>query len=247
MTLKDIFKEINTYVANTGMFEKIKINVDNNIVSVEAFEKERGLVKGKFTKAVPEIAGSFGLKNLNMLNIITNDPEYLASESTITVNTESRDGQTYLASLTYVNKSQTEIYYRFMSSDLLPKNTQVREPQYEVTVNPARSSIQQFIWAGNGLSSVEQYFNPQIRDRQLRFCIGEDGAQTSRGGVVFAQNIDAKMQCDFHWKVSDIQTVLKLNDSADCEVAISGAVGAIQIKFQTGQAQWQYVFPGKVK
>jgi hypothetical protein len=30
-------------------------------------------------------------------------------------------------------------------------------------------------------------------------------------------------------------------------VAISGAVGAIQIKFQTGQAQWQYVFPGKVK
>ena len=74
MTLKDIFKEINTYVANTGMFEKIKINVDNNVVSVEAFDKDRCLVKGKFHKAVPEISGSFGLKNLNMLNIITNDP-----------------------------------------------------------------------------------------------------------------------------------------------------------------------------
>ncbi len=246
MTLKDIFKEINQYVANTGMFDKIKVYVENNQLQVEAYDQGRCLVKGKFHKPVPEISGSFGIKNLNMLNIITNDPEYLATESTITVNTESRDGKTYLASLTYVNKSQTEIYYRFMSSDLLPKNTQVRDLKYDVIVNPTRSSIQQFIWAGNGLSSVEQYFNPQIRDRQLRFFIGEEGAQNSRGGVVFAQNIDAKMQCDWYWKVSDVQTLLKLNDTADCEVSISGE-GAFQIKFQTGQAEWQYVVGGKVK
>jgi hypothetical protein len=247
MSIKDYIKDLNTYVASSGFFEKIKITAGKKEILVEAMDKDKEVIfKGKFNDPLAELQGEFGLSNLNLLNTIANDQQYTHEDSVITIETESRDGETVPATLGYRNASHSEIYYRFMGKALVPNQPKFQEPKWDIVITPTKANIQQFAWAANGLSAYEQYFQPAVKDKTLRFFIGEDGAQTQRGGVVFATDVDATFNCDHKWKISDVQSILKYADTTECEMAFS-TKGAIQITLKTGLAEWKYILTAKVK
>jgi hypothetical protein len=133
-----------------------------------------------------------------------------------------------------------------MSKQLVPDQPKFIEPTWDVTIKPSKSNIQQFGWAANGLGAYEQYFIPKIQDGQLKFFIGEDTAANQRGGVVFATDLTQTFDSQHKWKISHIQTVLKLAESADCEMSFSSK-GVIQVTVSTGVGVYKFIFPAKVR
>jgi hypothetical protein len=247
MALKDYLKDLTTYVATAGFFDKIKITATGKEILVEAMEKEKEVIlKGKFSKPLAEIEGEFGLSNLSLLQTICSDPEFNLKESTVNVIYETKNAEKVPTELAYENKSKSTINYRFMSKQLVPDQPKFLEPKWDVVVTPTKASVQQFAWAANGLASYEQYFIPKIVDGNLRFFIGEDDAATQRGGVVFASERTEAFESQHKWKIQQVLGVLKATDNCVCEMAFS-TKGAIQITLDTGVGSYRYIFPAKVR
>lgn len=244
--MKDNIQDLVKNVVSTGFFDKIKVTADNSSVILEAIEKEKEVVlKGQFNKPIDGLEGEFGLSNLSILGHIANDQEFNSKDSNITVTYDDRSGERLPVELAYVNKSKTYINYRFMSKQLVPNQPTFREPTWEITIKPSKSSIQQFAWAANGLVAYEQYFTPRVVNGELKFFIGEETAASQRGGVVFATGVTEKFDHPHKWKISYIQNVLKLADSSECEMSFSSK-GVIQVSIGTGIGVYKFIFPAKV-
>jgi hypothetical protein len=235
--MKDYIQDLTKYVVSTGFFDKIKITADAKAIKVEALEKEKEVVlKGSFTAPVADMDGEFGLSNLSLLG-------HIASDS---VKYETKNGEKVPTELGYQNKSKSYINYRFMAKQLIPDQPKFMEPAWDVTIKPSKSNIQQFGWASAGLGAYEQYFIPKIQDGVLKFFIGEEDAASQRGGVVFATDLTETFEASHKWKIAQIMTVLKLSETADCEMSFS-VKGVIQITLNTGVGSYRYIFPAKVR
>lgn len=242
-TIKDYAQDLVKNIISTGFFDKIRITASTKDILVEAIEKEKEVVlKGKFLNPISDIKGEFGLSNLSLLGHIIGDPEFNSDDSKLEVVYDNNVPTEFL----YENKSKSYINYRFMSPKLLPDQPKFAEPVWDVVIKPTKTNIQQFNWAASGLSAYEQYFVPKIVNGEMRFYIGEENGASQRGGVVFASGLKEKFDSQHKWKISHIQSVLKLADSADCEIAFS-LKGAIQIKVSTGVGEHRYIFLAKVK
>lgn len=247
MALKDYFKDLTTYVATAGFFDKIKVTATAKEITVEAMEKEKEVIlKGKFNKPLADLEGEFGLSNLSLLQTICSDPEFNSKESSMTVIYETKNAERVPTELAYENKSKSYINYRFMSKQLVPDQPKFLEPKWDIVITPTKANVQQFAWAANGLSAYEQYFIPKIVDGDLKFFIGEDSAATQRGGVVFASELTETFDGQHKWKIQHVLSVLKAADTCDCEMAFS-TKGAIQITLNTGVGTYRYIFPAKVR
>lgn len=247
MALKDYFKDMTTYVSNSGFFDKIKIAASDKDIIIESLDKDKEVIlKGKFKEPLKELVGEFGLNNLSLLQTITGDPEFTSPDSKLTVTYESKHGEDVPTELAYENKSKSYINYRFMNKKLVPDQPKFIEPTWDVVIKPTKANVQQFAWAAAGLSAYEQYFIPKIADGNLKFFIGEDDAATQRGGVVFASDRKEKFESAHKWKISQIIGVLKMADACDYEMMFS-TKGAIQITMNTGIGTYKYIFPAKVR
>lgn len=244
MALKDYIKDLATYTISVGYFDKIKVTAKTDTVLFDSAEKNKDVIlKGQFDKAIPDLEGEFGLSNLSLLQTITSDPEFSAKESTMTVK--------YLADKTpeeliYKNKSKSCVNYRVMNSHMLPNIPAYVEQKYNISITPSKSSIQQFIWAANGLTSYEQYFMPKIVDGDLKFFIGEPSAATQRGAIVIASDRTEKLDSKYSFRTDQVLNVLKVADSCDCEMHFTDK-GAIVVTLKTGLGSYKYIFLGKVR
>jgi hypothetical protein len=232
---------------STGFFDKIKITADTKQIKVEALEKEKEVVlKGSWAKTIAEMNGEFGLSNLSLLSHIASDSEFASKDSRVEIKYDSKNGEQVPCELGYTNKSKSYINYRFMAKQLIPDQPKFMEPKWDVTIKPSKANIQQFAWASAGLVAYEQYFIPRIADGVLKFYIGEEDAASQRGGVVFATDLTDSFEAVHKWKIAQIMTVLKLSETADCEMSFS-TKGVIQITLHTGVATYRYIFPAKVR
>jgi hypothetical protein len=245
--MKDYIQDLTKYVVSTGFFDKIKVTSSSKGTAIEALEKEKEVVlKGSFTQASTELDGEIGFSNLSLLSHIASDSEFNSKESTLEVVYETKNGEKQATELNYINKSRSYINYRFMAKQLIPDQPKFMQPQWDVTITPSKAHIQQFAWASAGLGAYEQYFIPKIVDGNLKFFIGEDGAAAQRGGVVFATDLTETFEAAHKWKIAQIMTVLKLSETADCEMSFS-TKGVIQITLSTGVGSYRYIFPAKVR
>lgn len=230
-------------VISTGFFDKIKVSANNNEIIVEAIDAGQDIIlKGKFNKPLSDMEGSFGLSNLPLLSHITSDSEFNSPDSKFEPVYDNKE----LKEFTYTNKSKSYINYRCMSVKLVPDQPKFIEPKWDLVIKPTKHSIQQFNWASAGLSAYEQHFIPKVTNGDLKFFIGDENGANQRGGVVIASGITEKFDTQCKWNISYMQTVLKLADNSDCEMAFS-IKGAIQVTVNTGVGSYKFIFPSKVK
>lgn len=247
MELKDYLKDITAYITSTTFFDKIKVTATSKDVTVEALEKDREVIlKGKFSKPLPDLEGEFGLSNLSLLQTICSDPEFSAKESVATILYENKAGENVPSEIAYTNKSKSKINYRFMSKNLVPQQPKFAEPKWDLVIAPTKANVQQFSYIANGLSSYEQYFIPECADGELTFYLGNEGSASQRGSVRFAEGLTEEFKSNHSWKILQVLSILKLGDTCDCNMAISEK-GAIQITLNTGIGVHKYIFPAKVR
>jgi hypothetical protein len=244
---KDFVRDICKFVASTGFFEKIKISASNKEVVIETMGIDKEVIlKAKIDKAIIDLEGEFGLSNLDLLKHITNDSEFADKGTELTAIYEIKNGEKIPTEFKYQNKSKTFINYRFMSKNLVPDQAKFNVPKWDIVISPSKSSIQQFAWAATGLSSYEEFFVPKIVNNELKFFIGDESAANQRGGIVFDSDQTGTFDTKLKWKINPIQAVLKLSDSAECEMSFS-VKGAIQITLTTGVGVYKFIFPAKVQ
>ena len=63
---------------------------------------------------------------------------------------------------------------------------------------------------------------------------------------MFATDLTEKFEAQHKWKIAQIMAVLKLSETADCEMSFSSK-GVIQITLNTGVGTYRYIFPAKVR
>lgn len=246
MDLKDYLRDITAYATSTGFFDKIKVTATPKDVIVEAIEKDKDIIlKGKFSKSLPDLEGEFGLNNLSLLQTICSDPEFTAKESVASVVYENKAGEKIPSEIEYVNKSKSKINYRFMAKNLVPNQPKFMEPKWDLVITPTKASVQQFVLIANGLSAYEQYFIPVAENGELIFYLGKENAATQRGRVNFATELTDDFKSNYSWKILQVLPILKLGDSCDCQMAFSEK-GAIQITLNTGIGMYRYIFPAKL-
>lgn len=245
--IKDAISDIAKNVISTGFYEKIKISGNDKNASIEAIDKDKQIIlKATTLKPVDGWRGDFGLANLGLLNSIVNDPEFGHKDSRMELVYEEREGIDVPTELHYTNKSTSFICYRFLGKNTIPEQPKYMEPAWDVKLKPTKSSIQQFNWAAGSLSSYEQYFIPKTVDGNLKFFIGDEGAATQRGGMVFATGVTGTFDSSHKWPIQLVSSLLKLVDGADAEMALS-VKGAIQLTLNTGITTYRYVLPAKLR
>jgi hypothetical protein len=244
---KDAIQDIVRNVLSTGFFDKIKITSGKKDTQIEALEKDKQVIlKARMLQPVEGWQGEFGLANLSLLSAMASDSEFTHKDSTLELVTQMRGGEDVPVELHYKNRSKSFISYRFVAKEMVPDQPKYNEPPWDVTIKPTKSVIQQFAWAAGSLSSYEQYFIPKTVDGELRMFIGEDGAASQRGGVVFAADVQGEFESNHKWPIPLVSQVLKLVSESDADFRLS-VKGALQITLNTGIAEYRYIFPAKMR
>lgn len=223
-------------------------------VKIQAVESDNKsvVVNGKFNKKVTEFDGVIGLSDLKMLESfvsIYSDPndivEIVREDREIEVDGLDEDGNPAKVKETenvisgFVFKRQKPSMknpYRVMDKRLIPQQFDPKQIVWDVTFKPSKTGIKLFmIQAGLGLS---ENFSFEQRGTDLFLTFGD-------AEIHFADNIPPKLTTKRFWGVSVVQALLKLSETADCEMSFNNDKGAIKIKLDTGLAIYEYILPAK--
>jgi hypothetical protein len=243
--IKDILTDIVAHTHSLGFLPLVKITGDTNSTQIESMAEDRSvIVTAQAHKAVPEFEGTFGMPNLDKLNLHLKNPEYKENANIDVVNAE-RNGTTVPTGLHFVNQlGDFQNDYRFMSSEIISeklKSVKFKGASWEVEFKPSLAAIQR-LKLQSAAHSEETVFQVRTEDNNLVFFFGD--ASTHAGSFVFQHDVGGKLKHTWAWPVSQVQSVLGLDGEITMKIADAGAM---QITVDSGVAEYNYILPAQSK
>ena len=243
--MKDYLTDIVTHTHSLGNIQTVKITGEDTSTELEALSDDKSLVvRAKFHAAAPEFKGTFGMPNLNKLNIILNLPEY-RENSKIDLLTETKDGEKVPSGLHFSNAAgDFHNEYRFMSKALVEqqlKTVRFKGANWNVTFEPTSAGIQRFKFQANA-NSDENTFIAKTENGDLKFYFGD--SSTHAGNFVFHTNVSGKLSQAWSWPVVTFMNILNL--AGDKTVQISDE-GAVMVTVDSGLIKYEYILPAQTK
>jgi hypothetical protein len=239
--LLDIVK--NTY--GLGGISLVKITGTAKDTTIEALAEDRSvIVQGKLNGPVAEFIGTFGMPNLDKLNIILGISEY-KENAKITLTTQDRNGETVPVGLHFENAaSDFKNDYRFMSQEIVNdklKTVKMRTVNWNVEFEPTVANIQRLKFMASA-NAEENNFTAKTNGGNLELSFGDHSSHA--GNFVFQAGVTGSLTKGRSWPVSAFISILNL--SGDKTVKISDE-GAAQITVNTGLATYNYILPAQSK
>jgi len=241
--LKDILLDIVQHTHNLGIIDLIKVVGTDRETAITAVGNEKLVVaEARFHNPIADFIGTFGMPNLDKLNIILGIPEY-REEAVITM--QKQDGE--LSGISFTNKAgDFKNSYRFMDA----KNVNNKVPtvslkttiQYDVEVEPSVANIQRLKFQSQA-NSDEITFTAQVKDDKLEFSFGT--ASTHAGNFVFANNVKGRLASNRSWPVAVFLSILNL--PGDKMLRFSDRQGIAEITVDSGIAMYNYKIPALTK
>jgi hypothetical protein len=243
--MKDFLQDLVAHTHNLGFLPLVKITADDKTLSIESMAEDRSVIlNAKAKEAVEAIEGTFGMPNLNKLDIILKCPEY-KENFTINVVKQERNGETIPTGLHFQNGAgDFENDYRFMNQDVINeklKSVKFKGANWDIEFNPGMSSIQRFKFQ-SAAHSEENNFQVTTKDGNLVFSFGD--ASTHAGNFVFQSGVNGKLKQTWSWPVTQVQSILNL--TGDITMRIADA-GALNITIDSGIAVYDYILPAQSK
>jgi hypothetical protein len=202
------------------------------------------IVTAQAHKAVAEFDGTFGMPNLDKLNLHLKNPEYKENAKVDVVKAE-RNGSTVPTGLHFVNAAgDFQNDYRFMSSEIISeklKSVKFKGASWEVEFKPTVAAIQR-LKLQSAAHSEETVFQVRTEDNNLVFFFGD--ASTHAGSFVFQHDVGGKLKHTWAWPVSQVQSILGLDGEITMKIADAGAM---QITVDSGVAVYDYILPAQSK
>lgn len=226
-----------------GFVDTVKVVGTKKATVFEAMESNKTVVLDA-TALKPELGldGEFGMGRLTILQGYLNFANYKTDDATITVSRRDRDGKENVPEeIVFNDGNGQKSVYRFMSADMIPY-AKFKGTSWDVSVEPSNSKIKEFQELASILSSTEPYFLAKTQDGQLKFTIGEEGAD--RAELTIAENVEGNLQGDLYWPTAQVINILKLGINENPKIDIT-ARGALQITITSPYVEYKYILPAR--
>jgi len=243
--MKDILQDIVTHTHALGFLPIVKITGTTNDTTIESMAEDRSVIlNAKTHSAVSEFEGTFGMPNLDKLNIHLKCPEY-KDNAKIEVVKVQKNGQEIPATIHFENAAGDFVNdYRFMSSEIINeklKTVKFKGAAWDIEFEPSVTSIQKLKFQASA-HTEETVFQVKTDNGNLVFSFGD--ASTHAGNFVFHTASGGKLKHTWAWPVVQVMQILNL--SGDKTMKISDQ-GAMMITVDSGLALYDYILPAQSK
>ena len=243
--MKDILQDIVAHTHALGFLNIVKVNGDDAQTGIDSMAEDRSVILQATTKAAQvELKGTFGMPNLNKLDIHLKCPEYKDGAS-IDVVTAERNGATIPVGIHFENATKDfKNDYRFMNAEIINeklKTVKFKGASWDVEVQPTMAAIQRFKLQATA-NAEETVFTVMTDGGDLKFKFGD--ASTHAGEFVFQPGITGQLKNEWAWPVAQVLAVLGLNGDKTMRISDQGAM---QISVDSGLATYDYILPAQSK
>ena len=247
--MKDILQDIVAHTHALGFLNIVKVNGDDAQTGIDSMAEDRSVIMQANTKnAQVEMKGTFGMPNLNKLDIHLKCPEY-KDEATIDVVRQDRNGVQIPTGIHFENKTgDFKNDYRFMNAEIINeklKTVKFKGANWNVEFKPSIASINR-MKLQSAAHNEEPTFNVKTvvtgGATDLVFSFGD--ASTHAGEFVFQNAVEGNLQHTWSWPVAQVQSILNLNGELTMSISDQGAM---QISVDSGLAKYNYILPAQSK
>jgi hypothetical protein len=243
--MKDFLQDLVAHTHSLGFLPLVKVTASNKDTVIESMAEDRSVIlNAKTHTPVSNFEGTFGMPNLNKLDLHLKCPEYKEGAS-IGVVTQQRNGEDIPTGLHFQNSiGDFENDYRFMNQDIINeklKSVKFKGTSWDVEFQPTVAAIQRLKFQA-AAHTEETVFQVKTDSGNLVFSFGD--ASTHAGSFVFQPSVTGKLKQTWSWPVQQVQSILGL--SGDITMRIADA-GALQITVDSGTAEYNYILPAQSK
>ena len=247
--MKDILQDIVAHTHSLGFLALVKVTSDDTTTTVESMAEDRSVILSATTHTpVAEFKGTFGMPNLDKLNLHLKNPEY-KDNAKLEVIEGTRNGETIPTHIHFENATgDFENDYRFMNKAIIEeklKTVKFKGAAWNVTFSPSMAAIGR-MKLQSAAHNEEPTFNVKTQSTggvtDLVFSFGD--ASTHAGSFVFQNAVSGDLKHTWSWPVAQVQAVLNL--SGNITMSISDQ-GAMMITVDSGMAKYDYILPAQSK
>lgn len=243
--MKDILQDLVAHTHQLGFLPLVKITGAEDATQIESMAEDRSVVvTAKTHTPVDEFVGTFGMPNLEKLNIHLKCPEYKEGAG-ISVVKQQRNGEEIPTGIHFENATGDFVNdYRFMNAEIINeklKTVKFKGAKWDIEFQPTVANIQRLKFQANA-HSEESVFQVTTKDDNLVFSFGD--ASTHAGNFVFQANVGGKLKQTWSWPVNQIMSILSLSGDVTMRIA---DIGALQITVDSGLAEYNYTLPAQAK
>jgi hypothetical protein len=243
--MKDILQDIVAHTHALGFLNIVKVNGDDAQTGIDSMAEDRSVIMQANTKnAQVEMKGTFGMPNLNKLDIHLKCPEY-KDGATIDVVRQDRNGVQIPTGIHFENATgDFKNDYRFMNAEIINeklKTVKFKGANWDVEVSPTMASVQRFKMQATA-NAEETVFTVLTDGSDIKFKFGD--ASTHAGEFVFATGVTGSLKNEWAWPVQQTLAILSLDGD---KVMKFSDQGAMQIQVDSGLATYEYILPAQSK
>lgn len=243
--MKDFLQDLVAHTHSIGFLPLVKIVSNDKETSIESMAEDRSVIlNAKTHNPVSDFEGTFGMPNLNKLDIHLKCPEY-KENAVINVVKQQRNNEEIPTGLHFVNAAgDFENDYRFMNQEIINeklKSVKFKGSTWDVEIEPSVASIQRLKFQANA-HSEENTFQVKTDNGNLVFSFGD--ASTHAGSFVFHSGVTGKLKQTWSWPVVQVMSILNLPGDITMKIA---DVGAMMITVDSGVAVYNYILPAQSK
>ena len=242
--MKDILQDVVAHTHALGFLSLVKVSNEDG-TTIDAMAEDRSVILTAAThNPVNEFVGTFGMPNLDKLNLHLKNPEYKDNAKIDVVQAE-RNGETIPTHIHFENAAgDFENDYRFMNKAIIEeklKTVKFKGATWNVEFQPSMASIARMKLM-SAAHSEEPTFNVKTVDGNLVFSFGD--ASTHAGEFVFQHGVEGSLQHTWSWPVAQVQAILNLDGDATMSISDQGAM---KISVDSGMVKYDYILPAQSK
>ena len=243
--MKDYLQDIVQHTHGLGFIDLVKIEGTDKETKLEGLAEDRSvIVKSTFKNPAVEFMGTFGMPNLNKLDLLLKIPVY-KDNAKLEIQKQERNGEEVPVGIHFENDTgDFKNDYRFMTSEIISeklKSVKFKGVEWNVTVMPTVASIQRLAYQSQ-VHAEETTFVAKTDGTDLKFYFGDHS--THAGDFVFESSVEGKLTQGWAWPVQQIQAILKLPGD---KTMMCSDQGAAQIVVDSGIAVYEYILPAQSK
>ena len=242
--MKDILQDVVAHTHALGFLSLVKVSNDEG-TAIDSMAEDRSVILSAETHSpVQEFVGTFGMPNLDKLNLHLKNPEYKDNAKIEVVQAE-RNGETIPTHIHFENAAgDFQNDYRFMNKAIIEeklKTVKFKGATWNVEFQPSMASIARMKLM-SAAHSEEPTFNVKTVDSNLVFSFGD--ASTHAGEFVFQHGVEGTLQHTWSWPVAQVQAILNLDGDATMSISDQGAM---KISVDSGMVKYDYILPAQSK
>jgi len=243
--MKDFLQDLVAHTHSLGFLPLVKVTASTKETKIESMAEDRSVILNATTHTpVDNLEGTFGMPNLNKLDLHLKCPEYKEGAG-INIVKQNRNGEDIPTGLHFQNATgDFENDYRFMNQDIINeklKSVKFKGSTWDVEFEPTVAAIQRLKYQA-AAHTEESVFQVSTDGSNLVFSFGD--ASTHAGSFTFQSGITGKLKQTWSWPVNAVQSILALSGDITMRIAYAGALG---ITIDSGTAVYEYILPAQSK